>query len=296
MPRVLRADHNMSDPNPAERLASLSGYGPQVGVAQPAYRLQIVAKWPIAEGLRVLELGCGQGDMTTVLADAVGANGHVDAVDPGALDYGSPQTLGQAQARISAGPLGSRIRWIQATPLEFLAANPDAHWDVVVLVHSLWYFSSSSQILETLRAVGPRANKVCIAEWSLSGANAETHVLAALTQAALECHKPIGLSESNVRTVVSPARIKELAAETGLKVVEETKITPGEKIYDGRWEAQAVVRPEFVQEVDQFVANKRERGALYAMRDAFLSSLERVGGTGAVRAMDAWLCVFAGSE
>lgn len=73
----------------AEKIASLSGYGPTSSVAQAQYRLDLVAKWPITSGARVLELGCGQGDTTLALAEAVGENGHVDAVDPGALDYGT---------------------------------------------------------------------------------------------------------------------------------------------------------------------------------------------------------------
>ena len=36
----------------------------------------------------MLEIGCGQGDTTVVLADAVGENGSVVALDPGSPDYG----------------------------------------------------------------------------------------------------------------------------------------------------------------------------------------------------------------
>lgn len=35
------------------------------------------------------QLGCGQGDTTAVLAEAVGDEGRVTAVDPGSLDYGT---------------------------------------------------------------------------------------------------------------------------------------------------------------------------------------------------------------
>lgn len=55
---------------------------------QMDHRLALVAFWGIAPGSRVLEIGCGQGDCTIVLADAVGDEGHVDAVDPGVPDYG----------------------------------------------------------------------------------------------------------------------------------------------------------------------------------------------------------------
>lgn len=55
---------------------------------QMDHRLDLVSFWGITPGSRVLEIGCGQGDCTIVLADAVGESGHVDAVDPGAPDYG----------------------------------------------------------------------------------------------------------------------------------------------------------------------------------------------------------------
>jgi len=60
-----------------------------MGIAwQMDHRLDLVSFWDISPGSRVLEIGCGQGDCTVVLADAVGESGHVDAVDPGAPDYG----------------------------------------------------------------------------------------------------------------------------------------------------------------------------------------------------------------
>ena len=56
--------------------------------SQERHRRKLVQLWEITPGSRVLEIGCGQGDCTVVLAEAVGENGHVDAVDPGAHDYG----------------------------------------------------------------------------------------------------------------------------------------------------------------------------------------------------------------
>ena len=37
--------------------------------------------WDIKKGDNVLEIGCGQGDMTAVLAACVGESGAVDAID-----------------------------------------------------------------------------------------------------------------------------------------------------------------------------------------------------------------------
>lgn len=57
--------------------------------SQTLHRLVLLQHWDIAPGSKVLELGCGQGDCTTVLAYAVGEQGRVVAVDPAELDYGA---------------------------------------------------------------------------------------------------------------------------------------------------------------------------------------------------------------
>ncbi|EQB49804.1 SAM-dependent methyltransferase [Colletotrichum gloeosporioides Cg-14] len=56
--------------------------------SQTIHRLALLQHWNIPAGSRVLELGCGQGDCTTVIASAVGEEGAVVAVDPAELDYG----------------------------------------------------------------------------------------------------------------------------------------------------------------------------------------------------------------
>jgi ubiquinone/menaquinone biosynthesis C-methylase UbiE len=53
---------------------------------QMDHRLDLVSFWDIMPGSRV-EIGCGQGDSTIVLADFMGESGHVDAVDSGCPDY-----------------------------------------------------------------------------------------------------------------------------------------------------------------------------------------------------------------
>jgi ubiquinone/menaquinone biosynthesis C-methylase UbiE len=60
---------------------------PQIS-AQIEHRTNIVSKWNIKPGDKVLEIGCGQGDCTLVLANAVGESGHVTGLDPARLDYG----------------------------------------------------------------------------------------------------------------------------------------------------------------------------------------------------------------
>jgi len=65
------------NPDPDHTLAALK------------HRQKLLEFWHIQPGDKVLEIGGGLGDFTVVLADAVGPNGHVVAVDPGPMDYGN---------------------------------------------------------------------------------------------------------------------------------------------------------------------------------------------------------------
>ncbi|THX20253.1 S-adenosyl-L-methionine-dependent methyltransferase [Aureobasidium pullulans] len=157
----------MSTDLDAEFIARLSLHDPKhfgIQHSQTLHRLEILKNWSISAGSRVLELGCGQGDCTTVLAHAVGEDGKVVAVDPASLDYGSPYTLGQAQNHISNGPLGDRIIWVQQSPLEYLSAN-HTKFDAAILAHSLWYFPSPLLILNTFRALKQHSKRLLLVIW-----------------------------------------------------------------------------------------------------------------------------------
>ncbi|KAJ7627475.1 SAM-dependent methyltransferase-like protein [Roridomyces roridus] len=270
----------MTTTSSAAKFALLSGYGARSDgpiIAQAQYRIDLVSKWStyIKPGARILELGCGQGDTTLVLAEAVGENGHVDAVDPGALDYGTlPENARPStHETISSGPFGARISFIHASPLTFLADNPTKRWDAVILSHCLWYFSSPSLITDTLRTLAGHTKAICIAEWSLeSGGRAEAlpHVLAVLAQGA----------------------IVQLAADAGLRVAvdSEARVVPGVDVHDGRWEAGHVLSEAFALEVEEFVGDEREKGVVYALRDAVRANAP--SGVKSVRSMDGWVAVF----
>ena len=75
----------------AASIARLSLHDPihfSVQYSQTLHRLELLQHWNIPIGSKVLELGCGQGDCTTVLAHAVGEQGRVVAIDPAELEYG----------------------------------------------------------------------------------------------------------------------------------------------------------------------------------------------------------------
>jgi SAM-dependent methyltransferase len=283
-------------------VARLSLHDPKhfdVQHSQTVHRLALLQHWNILTGSKLLELGCGQGDCTTVLASAVGDEGKVVAVDPADLDYGRPYTLGQAQDHISQGPLGGRINWVQRLPLDYLSSLPSPStsdsktFDAAVLAHCLWYFPSHTLILDTFRALKQHSKRLLLAEWSLIATHpsAQPHVLAALAQAALECRKPT--SSSNVRTVLGPKRLTELALAAGWQLESETRVQPTEGLSDGLWEVSACLSPSFEKEIEKHVGDGRDRDMVFALKDACEASLEVVqGGRKGVKSMDVWVASF----
>ena len=98
----------------ADQIAALCtepGKARQIQLVQTEFRQQVCDAWDLKKGSRVLEIGCGQGDMTAVLADRVGPDGHVTAVDLADPSYGAPLTLQQATDRLKQTVLGERINF-----------------------------------------------------------------------------------------------------------------------------------------------------------------------------------------
>ena len=216
---------------------------------------------------------------------------------------GSPYTLGQAQGHISQGPLGKRITWVQQSPPDYLSSLPSSPgpaieiktFDATVLAHSLWYFASTSLILSTFQAVKQHSKRLHLAEWSwlATHPSAQPHVLAALAQAALECRKRSGRSNSNIRTALGPKRLTELALAAGWRLESETRVQCVDGLLDGQWEVSACLSPSFERQVEEQVGDERERAAILASRDACEASLEGVqGGRKGVKAMDVWVASF----
>ncbi|MFI5979819.1 methyltransferase domain-containing protein [Streptomyces sp. NPDC051555] len=205
---------------------------------QTRHRAELVRHWDIAPGARVLEVGCGQGDMTAVLADAVGPHGHVLAVDVAEPSYGAPVTVGDSAARLAAGPLGPRIDFrfgFDVLDEEATAGIADGSFDHVVLAHCSWYFGSTGQLADTLARVRPWARTLCFAEWDLTPRSADRipHLLAVLAQGQAAAY---GHGEgANVQTPMSRDALRALLGPAGWRTVAEQGVeTTG--LQDADWE------------------------------------------------------------
>lgn len=222
----------------ASAMAAGRDHGP-VQLAQTGYRIALADSWQIPAGATVLEIGCGQGDMTAVLADAVGPDGRVVAVDIADPSYGSPVTVGGSAAFLRASPWGQRIDMrFGVDVLDPSVTFPEDTFDHVVMAHCSWYFDTPEQLSRTLARLRLWAPRLCYAEWDLrpDSPAQDAHLLAVLIQGQL--HAMGWGSESNVRTPVSRAYLTEVLAATGWRPTAEQTLDTS-LLQDADWEVTA---------------------------------------------------------
>ena len=176
-----------------------------------------------------------------------------------------------------------------------------------MLLHCIYYFPSANILSQTLKDLHPKVETLCIAEYALQASlpAQQPHLLAVLAEQALEALKPIGESQSNVQTVLSPRAIIALADACGWALVHERTITPDEGLQDGNWEVGTVYDKGWMDEVDAVLDKKddgsgRHRAHLSAAQDAVIAAVDRLGSAGTdgvkgmtkVRTLDVWCAVF----
>lgn len=205
---------------------------PSIQRTQLKHRLDLVQAFKIEEGMRVLEIGCGQGDTTVALANAVGETGFIKAVDIASREYGAPITLGEATDFIKASPIGNRISFIFEA--DILKMNIEGKYDVVVLSHSLWYFQDPALLLSYFKKLKQVAKRICIAEWDLEWTKKEqlAHFYAANI---LAIYADQFDDEGNIQNLFHKEQLKEIMKEAGWKLLD-SKIVDASFLQDGKWE------------------------------------------------------------
>ncbi len=84
---------------------------------------------PVAEGMRLLDVGCGTGDLTLILARRVGPGGKVVGLDL------TPEMLAVAREKVAASSLSARIDLVEGNALAL--PFPDESFDGVTAGFSL---------------------------------------------------------------------------------------------------------------------------------------------------------------
>ncbi len=208
----------------------------EIRAVQQDHRARLVETWPIQEGFRLLEIGCGQGDMTELLARVVGPEGHVTAVDIASPDYGAPMTLGQATGLLKQAPFGDHIDFhLRFDVLDPTVDFPTDSFDAVVMAHSSWYFADMEQLEETLRKIRPWSKALLFAEWDMKPRSLAQfpHFLAIFIQGQIEAFKDE--SEANVRSPISREQLLRMLERSGWSVVKESAIE-SPRLQDADWE------------------------------------------------------------
>jgi cyclopropane fatty-acyl-phospholipid synthase-like methyltransferase len=198
---------------------------------QLSHRFSLVEAFQIKEGMRILEIGCGQGDTTMALADAVGKTGHVTAIDIANGNYGAPFTLAQMHEKIKQSNLGNQITFHLETNYETF---PTAQYDAIILSHSSWYFQDINVLKQYIKKMSHETSTILFAEWDLDFTQIEqrNHFIA-VTMIAL--YSTFVKNDGNIQHVIGASTLKQWVEEVGFKV-DQTLSVDATYLQDGLWE------------------------------------------------------------
>lgn len=136
-----------------------------------AFGEALVQAADLPRGARVLDVGCGCGDLSLAAAEAVGPTGQVVGVDL------SPAMLAVAAERARARGL-DQVRFEQADAASYrpptpghTPAEPDAGFDVVVSRFGIMFFEDPAAALAHLRSLVSPGGRLVALCWQALAAN-----------------------------------------------------------------------------------------------------------------------------
>ena len=183
-----------------EELARLEAQGAAIA---PATRM-IFAEAGIRPGMRVLDLGCGAGDVSFVAADLVGPGGSVVGVDR------SPDAL--ARARLRARQRG--LTQVQFVEGDINDPAPGGPFDAIVERGALWLVPDPAAVLRRRATVLRPGGLVVPIEIDLSTIRSlpENPLLTQVKSWLVESFAKAGMSMlgPRLRTIVEEAGLRPL--------------------------------------------------------------------------------------
>ena len=224
------------------QLGEIAGSVNHTSAAQLRHRMALVEYWAPAPGDRALEVGCGQGSCTAVLAHAVGDGGEVVAVDVESDTAGAPVSLGDAHRFMKSSEIGGRVEFhTRANLLDPRWDFPEGYFDLAVFAHSSWYMASRRELEALLARVRPWSKRLGYAEWHPRPRNARQfhHLAAVLAQLHVNSHwsRDQGRPLFNVQCMITPDQARSMAEGAGWKVMDERVTDSSVDLEDGRdWE------------------------------------------------------------
>jgi ubiquinone/menaquinone biosynthesis C-methylase UbiE len=199
---------------------------------QLQHRLDLAEAFGVKKGMSVLEIGCGQGDTTVALADAVGEYGKVTSIDIAGRDYGAPLTLGQATDRIKSSVLGERINF--HFEMDFKSFESSEIFDLAVLSHCSWYFKRPEDLLLYFKKLRKMTKYLCFAEWDIdfTSLSQRPHFCAA---SILALYSNFVKNDGNIQNLFHKEQIRELLEEAGFRIVKQGMVD-ATYLQDAQWE------------------------------------------------------------
>jgi SAM-dependent methyltransferase len=125
-------------------------------------------------GMRVLDVGCGAGDVSFVVASIIGPTGHITGMDR------SSDSVALASQRAAAAGL-SNVRFVVGDTIDFTAEEPV---DAVVGRLVLMYFPDPAAVLRRLSSFVKPGGIVTFQDFDMTAQRSEPHC--PLFEAAIE--------------------------------------------------------------------------------------------------------------